>query len=770
MQKVYRMLLLGGLIALLSNCQAAQQSPTTPTVSATPNGASLGGAGVDLGGNHVLFIDSDRYMFLWDGRKPLKARGTAHDSVDISYALTLDPEREVVIIQYTYQLEARSLRDNQRLWQLPIISRQAQFETTILDVINDPFNELVWLIEKQATNDPFQPATVRLRGLDSRSGLALRQLETPLVNAYPSLLPTAYGLWLLADGQLLPFDQDQARFGEARLSGVEFVQVAADGKRVLALSNGIITELDLATKQILKQTTLEAMPKRNRLGQMLVSADLSYVVLIGLEHSSSSNLEQIMAYDREGKIVGSWERKLLVDGYDGSEPGSQFYLQFLDEHRLLMLESTGNLDFFDLRTGKSNQFLATSDRLDGEQFAQFDGFIVIPKLDLLPAFFQPELAAVADAALSQPETKLIGPVPAPQPLLLRWLGSEYRQIKTDGTYTSIVDPFRHTIARSNAPPLILAVQDFGIDLYDPTNQTTITLNLGTNERCCLDYFGAVSASDNQSVVICTRYYAEPKADSRVKRCLALDLQTGQTSDFGEMPTAPNLIIPMYWDGRQLTMAGIIDPDSDQAYGLWQTLAEDRSQTQRLLNTAEIKQLWYKLGSPTIIYQDLNYQLYSYAIESQQRQLLLATNPNHTLKLEIAPNGERVMVFEQQLPFSYGVARMIDARTGLELWRDPMAQNYQGHWSGDSQWYLIHHEQIVNSSLAMIDAQGQARELIQVAQPLSWARSDWSARHVVLQVANTLALLRRDKLGWQHLSTIANYRISPLNIVYIYPQP
>ncbi|XSG75710.1 hypothetical protein ACP8Y2_01665 [Herpetosiphon llansteffanensis] len=751
-----------------------------PTTSTTPSAPIPVSNGVDLDGRHILFIDSDRDMFIWDGSKPLKARGTMRDSFGTTYALTLDAPREVLFIQYAYQLEARSLRDNQRLWQLPIIRHQAQVETTIVDVVNDPFMQVVWLVEKQATNDPFQPASVRLRGLDSRSGLELRHYQAPLLHEQPQVLPTVNGPWLLADGQLLPFDQAQERFGTALLSEVEFAQLAADGKRALVFSNGIITEIDLATKQILKQTTLEAMPKRDRLTQMLASADLSYVVLVGPANQSSSNsdqgsvnsrsasrLDHIMAYDREGTLLGSWERNLPLEGYAESGPKRQFYLQFLDEHRLLTLDATGNLEFFDLQTGQANLFLATHDRLDGQQFKKFNGFIVLPTLNLLPAFFQPDLA---DIALDQLEPKPIRPVNEPQPLILMQLRFEHWQISTDGTRTTIADSFLHTIARSNAPPLLLANQEYGFAIYDPTNHTTITLNLGSNERCCLAYFGGVSAPDNQSVVICAGYYETSSADSRVKRCLEVDLQTGQTYAFGAMPTAPNLIIPIYWDGRQLTMAGTITPESDQAYGVWQTLAEDRSQTQMLLNTTEIKRIWYKLGSPTFVYQDLNYQLHSYATTSQQSQLLIATNPRKTLNLDIAPNGQSVMVFEHQLPFSYGIARMLDTTTGLELWHDSFAQNDQGHWSGDSQWYLIHREQIVNSSLAMIDAQGQARELIQVAQPLSWARSDWSARHIVLQVANTLALLRRDKLGWQHLSTIAHYRISPLNIVYIYPQP
>ncbi len=242
----------GFLIAMIAAAQTPAPPAAVPTativaeaivtpsmpINPTPNEPIPNLPTTDLSDQQLLLVDDYGEMLLWDGVSPTQNRGTIENIFTLSdWQLTVDQQRDVLFIRTFYWLEARSLRDNRRLWQLPIIDHQANPETTILDVVSDPFNQLVWLVEKQRTSDPFQAATVRLRGLDSVSGLELRRYQAPATNSYPQVLPSAYGPWLLADGQLFPFNQEAEIFGDPVFTQLEFAQVALDGEQALVFGN-----------------------------------------------------------------------------------------------------------------------------------------------------------------------------------------------------------------------------------------------------------------------------------------------------------------------------------------------------------------------------------------------------------------------------------------------------------------------------------------------------------------------------------------------------
>lgn len=776
MQKVYSILGLLLILALLSTCQAQQSQPTTiptatssaeavltPTILANPSPSTSSDPLLDLGGQQLLLVNYDQELFFWDGINPPKERGRMAGSVGVDYVLTLDYEREVLLMQHFDWLEARSLRNNQRLWLLPMITQSAHHETTIVDAVNDPFNDLIWIVEKQTSTDLLQPALVHIRGIDSLSGIETRRYQAPFLRDHPYVLPTAAGLWLLADGQLFPFDLNNQTFGEPFLQGLEFAQVAADGKRALVFGNGSITEIELATKQTLKQTSLERLPQTDRLVHMLVSADLSYVVLVGSPNFPSSNSEQIMAYDREGRLIGHWDRHLVVESRNEFDPNNQPVLQFLDDHRLMALRPSGNMDLFDLSTGRAQVVLTARDSITNQQ--RFNGFVVLPKLNLLPVVYQSELEKVDLNPLApQPLT----PVTKPQPLLLSKLGFEYEQVDTHGEARPMAGSILETITRSNAPPLLVKVNEYSVDIFDPTNQTTITLDVDPAEGEYLSDFAGVSAPDNRNIVVCVGYYLDSSVDSRVNRCLEVDLQTGQTKSFGKMP-ATSQVIPIYWDGQQLTILTTAGIYSDEVAELWQILAEDRSQIQKLLQPSVMQQFWYVVGSPTLAYHDAQDRLYTYALQHQQAQLLVPDTSNKQYELDLAPNGQTVMLFERRLPLKYGLARMLDTATGLELWRDPLRQMLVGHWSGDSHYYVLENPRTINSSLETISLQGQSNAVLYFAKPLSWSKSDWAAQHLLLKIDNMIYLLAQVNQAWLPVSTLAGNQVRG-QVEYIYPQP
>ncbi|GAA5531075.1 hypothetical protein [Herpetosiphon gulosus] len=771
--------------APLLTATVVAETIVTPSISTqpTPNNPISSLPTVDLADQQLLLVDVNDELKLWNGTGLVQARGRIeHFFSTNNEDLTIDWQREMLFIRSFYWLEARSLRDNRRLWQLPITEREADVETKILDVVSDPFNQLVWLLEKQRATDPFQPATVRLRGLDSRSGLELRRYQAPLLNDQPQVLPTVNGPWLLADGQLWPFDPTSKAFGEPLLDKLEFAQVAPDGKRALVFGDGMLTELDLIKQQTFSQTELTNLPQVSSIECIIASPNLGYVVIIGTIFEESDLSQQIMAYAREGKPIGSWQRQLLAYSTHGVETDISDRIHFLDDQRLVLLHRTGVLEIIDLTTNSKQAISLRADDNLAERLEHWDGFALIPNLTPQALIENPELASLDsttgffDPPFESDIDVPLAPTADPQPLGLAIVRDQVLKLWDDGRIKTIDQSSNYSIIRNNAPPLFVDRAGTDLAFFDPTNQITFTVALEPAEAKSLSDFAGISAPDKQSVAFCYSYHLDASADSRVNRCRELDLQTGQTKLFAELPAA-TLLTPIYWDGRQLTIVGKTYREAKQAdeYLVWQTLADDRTQGQMLLQALDLKQLWYVVGSPTVICQSTADEIYSYNVLEQTSHLLTQGVFNHSLRVDLAPNGQSVALLEREYPLKYGKLRMFDTATGAELWHDTSI-NYQfGDWSGDSQFYLTKRYQTINSIVNTYTRQGKIGHSLLVADGFSDSTPDWSGQRIVLEMYNELFLLERVNEHWLPLRKFSGLqaisdRSFPLTMAYVYPQP
>ncbi|WP_110517760.1 hypothetical protein [Herpetosiphon llansteffanensis] len=748
------------VVAAVPTPSVAIQSPPTQPLPASNT--------IDLGDQQLLLLSSASKLVIWDGVNESQTRGTL---ANWDVMITTDREHEVLLSWNYAWLEARSLTDDQRLWQVPIHNQQAQLETTILDVVNDPFMNVVWLVEKQATNDPFQPATVRLRGLDSRSGVELRQYQAPLLREQPKVLPTVNGPWLLADGQLWPFDQDSAGFGEPFFSQLEFAQVAADGQRALVLGAGMVSEIDLLTRQTLNQTEFSHLPRADTIQQMLVSPDLNYVVVVvnRSEESAIDLIQHIFAYDRAGNGLGFWQRQLLykqthTTSYDVSQ-----LIRFLDDQHLMLLDRTGTLETIDLTTNQT-QIMELAHNPEAPQ-PEYSSFALIPKLTLLPIVDTPRLETLS---VPFPANAPLAPVAlANQPLALIQNEEQTLLLESEGQQIVEQQASYYSISRLNAPPLLIGLNDEYLTLFDPTSQTTITLELEPAEAKRLSDMAGVSAPDNQSIVLCYSYYFDESSNSRVNRCLVVDLQTGKRSVFAELPAATYLT-PIYWDGQQATIVGSTPNAGNDSYLLWQTAFNDLTQGTNLLDSTEVKELWYTVGAPTVVYQNSQDQLLSYSILRQQAQLLMPTSASKALEIEISPDGQTIMLFERTYPLHYGTLLMFDSTTGLELQRQPMARSFQGQWSGDSQYYLLAQSQTVNSRLLTFSRTSQIGHSLVLADWFNLTKSDWFGQRVMVVMSDDVYILERINQHWLPLIQFNGFDATTpfrsFSVEYVYPQP
>lgn len=770
--------------APLPTATVVAETIVTPSISTqpTPNNPIASLPKVDLADQQLLLIDANDELKLWDGTGLVQARGRIeHFFSTNSEGLTIDWQREMLFIRSFYWLEARSLRDNRRLWQIPITEREADLETKILDVVSDPFNQWVWLVEKQRASDPFQPATVRLRGLDSRSGLELRRYQAPLLNDQPQVLPTVNGPWLLTDGQLWPFDPTSKAFGEPLLDKLEFAQVAPDGKRALVFGDGLLTELDLINQQTLNQTELTNLPQVNSIECIIASPNLDYVAIIGTIFEVSDLSQQITVYDRAGNLVSGWQHQLLEYYDHGVETDVSDRIRFLDEQRLVLLDRTGALEIMELATGK-NQLIDLPQATEPATLHYWDGFALIPNLTPQALIENPELASLDsttgffDPALESNSDVPLAPTADPQALGLAIVRDQVLELWDDGRIKTIDQLSNYSIIRNNAPPLFVDRTGTDLAFFDPTNQTTFTVALEPAEAKSLSDFAGISASNNQSMAFCYSYHLDASADSRVNRCRELDVQTGQTTLFAELPAA-TFLTPIYWDGRQLTIVGKTAREAKQAdeYLVWQTLADDRTQGQLLLQALDLKQLWYVVGSPAVIYQSTADEIYSYNLLEQTSRLLTQGVFNHSLHVDLAPNGQSVAVLEREYPLKYGILRMFDTATGAELWHDS-AINYQfGDWSGDSQFYLTRRYHPINSVVNTHTRQGKIGHSLLVGEGFGDSTLDWSGQRIVLEMYDELFLLERVNEHWLPLRKFSGLhaisdRSFPLTMTYVYPQP
>ncbi|MCA0354752.1 MAG: hypothetical protein LCH85_22385 [Chloroflexi bacterium] len=772
--------------APLPTATVVAETIVTPSISTqpTPNNPIASLPKVDLADQQLLLIDVSAEIKFWNGTDPIQARGEIeHFFSTNSEGLTIDRQREMLFIRSFYWLEARSLRDNRRLWQIPIIEREADVETKILDVVSDPFNQLVWLVEKQRASDPFQPATVRLRGLDSRSGLELRRYQAPLLNDQPHVLPTINGPWLLADGQLWPFDPTSKAFGAPLLDKLEFAQVAPDGKRALVFGDGLLTELDLINQQTLNQTEVINLPRANSIGRIIASPNLDYVVIIDTVFGESDVWQEIIVYDRAGKLFAGWQRQLLAYRDHGFETDVSDRIRFLDDQRLVLLHRTGDLEIIDLVTDSNQLISLRADDNLAERLEYWDGFTLIPDLTPQALIENPELASLESTTVFfEPPLESdidipLAPTADPQPLGLAIVRDQVLELWDDSRVKTIDQSSNYSITRNNAPPLFVDRAGADLAFFDPTSQTTFTLVLEPAEAKSLSDFAGISSSDNQSVAFCYSYHLDVSADSRVNRCRELDVQTGQTTLFAELPAA-TFLTPIYWDGRQLTIVGKTSREANQAdeYLVWQTLADDRTQGQMLLQALDLKQLWYVVGSPTVIYQSTADEIiYSYDVLEQTSHLLTQGMFNHSLHVDLAPNGQSVAVLEREYPLKYGKLRMFDTATGAELWHDSAINHQFGDWSGDSQFYLTRRYHPINSVINTHTRQGKIGHSLLVGEGFGDSTLDWSGQRIVLEMYDELFLLERVNEHWLPLRKFSGLqaisdRSFPLTMAYVYPQP
>ena len=742
----------------------------TPSISSQPTPSipinSIPAA--DFGDQQLLLIDDMGGLKFWDGENPTQARGDLQYITGPSnWALTIDQQREMLFFRTINWLEARSLRDNRRLWQIPISTYLNATETTIVDVISDPLNQLVWLVEKQRTRDPFQPATVRLRGLDSASSLELQRYQTPLLHDLPQVLPTINGPWLLADGQLLPFNPSLKAFGEPFMRQLEFAQIAPDGKRALVFGAGIVSEIDLLNQQILRQTPLIELPQSSSIARMLASSNFNYVAMVGSNAGASDLTQEIMVYDRDGKNIGSWRRQLIQYGILSIEPEINNRIRFLDDQRMLLLDHTGAIEMIDFTTGQS-QILELAATATPSRTA-FVGLAVIPKLAVQSSVANPELAFGGYNPFSNELPTL---TTTPKLIGLSQINDQVAQLWSDGSTTLIKSTTNYVIARHNATPLFVNVTTKDLAIFDPTSQTTYTFDLEPAEAQTLSDLTGISAANNQSIVLCYSYHLDASGDSRVNRCLELELQTGQMTLFAELPAATYLT-PIYWDGQQLTIIGKTYLNNQYQYLVWQTLANNRAQGQILLDLTATKAIWYKVGAPTIIYQQTSSEIYSYQLREKTSSLIAEYRSPQNVTINLAPDGQHVVLLERQHPLKYGTSRMLDTTTGAELWRDSFANNQIGYWSGNSQFYLTKNYQSVNSSLNVYTHQGQQGHSFLAAEGFGSVIPDWSGQRVVLQTSSDLFLLERLNEHWFPSSlysdsnpTASIYDV--ISMVYVYP--
>lgn len=742
--------------AIVTPSIATQPQPSQPL----PTSKTL-----DLGEQQLVLVGSGSELTIWDGVNQPERRGKLGDW---DVAITIDREREVLLSRNYVWLEARSLPDDRRLWQLPIYSQQAQRETTILDVVYDPFMNVVWLLEKQATNDPFQPATVRLRGLDSQSGLELRQYQAPLLRQQPKILPTAAGPWLLVDGQLWPFDQDSDGFGEPFFSQLEFAAVAADGQRALVFGSGMVSEIDLLKRQTLNQTEFSHLPRANSIQEMLVSPALNYVVIISDPSEDYDSPQQIFAYDRTGNGLGFWQRHLGYERTHTSSDDISQLIRFLDDQRLILLNRTGSLETIDLSTNQT-QMTELAQQPEAVQ-PEYSSFALIPKVTLLPSVDTPRLEPIRVTLLAN--APLAASV-ADQPLALVNNGSEIKQLWAEDVRGVVQQANSYSIARRNAPPLLIEHAEQALQIFDPTTQTTMTLELEPAEAKSLSDFAGVSAPDNQSVVLCYSYHFDESANSRVNRCLAVDLQTGYKRVFAALPAATYLT-PIYLYGQQVTIVGRTSNSGDDRYLVWQTAFNEPAEGTNLLDSTDLKQLWYTVGSPTVVYQNHKDQLYSYSTLHGIAHLLMPTSVSKALEIEISPAGQTIMLFERTYPLRYGTLMLFDSATGLELLRQPQSKSFQGTWSGDSQFYLLAENQMINSRLDTLSRNGQIGHSLLVADSFNLTKSDWFGERLILDTLNELYVLERINQHWLPLAKFAAlepiYSSRSSTIEYVYPQP
>lgn len=737
----------------------------TPSIATQPqpNQPLPASKTLDLGEQQLLLMGDEAESHFWDGVNQPQPRGKLIDREPI---ITIDRDHNVLLSRNYAWLEARSLRDDRRLWQLPLFTQTDQRETTILDVVNDPFMDVVWLIEKQATNDPFQPATVRLRGLDSRSGLELRQYQAPLLRQQPKVLPTAAGPWLLADGQLFGFDAASEGFAEPWFSQLEFAAVAADGQRALVFGSGMVNEIDLLKRQTLNQTEFSHLPRAGRIDHLLVSPDLSYVVAVvnRFENFDTNLVQQIFAYDRAGNGLGLWQRQLVYERTHTSSYDVSQLIRFLDDQRLILLNRTGVLETIDLPTNQTQTI-----ELEHTIF----GFGLIPKFQPLPSVANPQLEILT---VPFPANAPLAPVAlAAQPLALVGHESQTLQLWPNESRRVESEESFYRIARWNAAPLLIDRTDASWQIFDPTSQTTLTLDLDPAEIGGWDDFAGVSAPDNRSIAVCYSYHFNAQSNSRVNRCLAVDLQTGQPRIFAELPAATTLI-PIYWDGQQLTIVGRTWLESAQSfeYLVWQSSANDPSQGTNLLNPDQAKELWYTAGSPIVVYQDFQDQLQRYSIVSQLTQLLMATDDRKALEIEIAPDGQTIMLFERTYPWRYGTLLMFDSATGLELMRQPLQIGFQGTWSGDSQYYLLAQSQTINSRLLTLSRTSQIGHSLVLADWFNLTKSDWFGQRVMVVMPDDVYILERINQHWLPLIQFNGFDATTpfrsFSVEYVYPQP
>ncbi|XSG75711.1 hypothetical protein ACP8Y2_01670 [Herpetosiphon llansteffanensis] len=745
--------------AIVTPCIATQPPSTQPLPASNV---------AELGDQQLLLLNSSAELAIWDGVNEPQPRGTL---ANWDVMITTDREHEVLLSWNYAWLEARSLTDDRRLWQAPSFSQQAQLETTILDVVNDPFMNVVWLVEKQATNDPFQPATVRLRGLDSRSGVELENYQAPLLREQPKVLPTVNGPWLLADGQLWSFDQTSAGFGEPFFSQLEFAQVAADGQRALVFGSGMVSEIDLRTRQTLNQTEFSHLPRSDSIDHLLVSPDLSYVVMVvnRSENSAIDLIQHIFAYDRAGNGLGFWQRQLLYKQTHTTSYDLSQLIRFLDDQRLILLDRTGKLETIDLTTNQTQiiELVHNPEALQPE----FSSFALIPKLTLLPIVDTPQLEPLR---ISFPENAPLAPAAlANQPLALIQNEGQTLLLEPEGQQIVEQQASSYSVARRNAPPLLIEHTGESLQIFDPTNQTTTTLDLEPAEAKSLNDFAGVSAPDNRSVMLCYSYHFDDSANSRVNRCLAVDLETGYKRVFAALPAATYLT-PIYLYAQQATIVGRTSNSGDDRYLVWQTSFNEPATGTNLLDSTDMKQLWYTVGEPTVVYQNLKDQLYSYSTLHGIAHLLMPTSASKALEIEIAPDGQTIMLFERTYPMHYGTLLMFDSATGLELLRQPMARSFQGQWSGDGQYYFLRDNELINSRLITLSRSGQIGHSLLVADSFNLTKSDWSGERLILDTLKELYVLERVNQHWLPMAKFAAlepiYSSRSSTIEYVYPKP
>ncbi len=517
---------------------------------------------------------------------------------------------------------------------------------------------------------------------------------------------------------------------------------------------------------------LEELPKVNHIESMLASPDLNFVVVIGTVFEVSDLSQQIIAYDRQGNMGNGWQRQLLKSRLHGVETDVSKHLRFLDNQRLVLLQRTGDLEIIELATGK-NQLIGLPQASESDaQPKSWAGFGLIPNLKPQTLVENPALKSLEFTPFtSAPLT----PTTEPQPLGLATIDGQVIQLWNDGSSKHLKQSNSYSIDRANAPSLLVNVVDDTLAIFDPTSQTTMTISLEPAEAKRLADFAGIIAPDSQSAVLCYSYHFDASANSRVNRCLELDLQTGQTRLFAELPAATYLT-PIYWDGRQLTIVGRTSHESQQPdeYLVWQTLADDRSQGQILLRTLDLQQLWYVVGSPTVIYQTQRDEIYSYQVLDQRTCFLTQSKFNHSLQIDLAPDGQSIVLAERQYPLKYGMIYMIDTATGAELWRDSYINYQYGQWSGDSQFYLTSRYQTINSSVNTYTRQGKLGHSLLVSEQFGQFKSDWSGQRVVLQMYSELFLLERVNDHWLPLSKFPNFQAiyasySTPTIAYVYPQ-